>query len=141
MHTFRVVVVLDLDECLVHSVMDDSEYRQVEERKQVRLSVQGISTAKLRCQDGVEFHMHQRPGVNEFLQELSSFTDVYGFTAGTKVYAASAFQQLDPNKELFKHIWYRDSCTQYKLVYKKQTHIIYCKDLCKVFTFPSVTLC
>jgi carboxy-terminal domain RNA polymerase II polypeptide A small phosphatase len=54
--------------------------------------------------------MRVRPGLRAFLQEVSSYCDMYAFTSATPVYARPAFKLLDPKEEYFQKIWYRDSC-------------------------------
>lgn len=57
-----------------------------------------------------DFAVYVRPGVRRFLTEIASFADVYGFTAGTRGYAEPVFRHLDPDRNVFRHVLYRDSC-------------------------------
>lgn len=107
----RLRVVMDLDECMVHSVFpDETEYRQEEDRKQVQLRVAGVDTVAFMCEDGAKVRMHLRPGLHRFLQEVNSFCDLYVFTAALPVYARPGLKLIDANQKIFKKIWYRDSC-------------------------------
>jgi RNA polymerase II subunit A small phosphatase-like protein len=52
----------------------------------------------------------ERPGVRQFLQELSSFAEVVLFTAASSAYAAPLADLLDPRAELFAARLYSDAC-------------------------------
>ena len=78
----RDVLVLDLDETLVHALPPDYEDVLV------------------------------RPQVPEFLAAVSRMYDeVVVFTAGTRDYASPVLDRLDPDGRVFGRRLYRDSCT------------------------------
>uniref|UniRef100_A0A383WGB0 Mitochondrial import inner membrane translocase subunit TIM50 n=1 Tax=Tetradesmus obliquus TaxID=3088 RepID=A0A383WGB0_TETOB len=52
----------------------------------------------------------ERPGVRQFLQELSSFAEVVLFTAASAAYAAPLADLLDPQGQLFAARLYGDAC-------------------------------
>jgi RNA polymerase II subunit A small phosphatase-like protein len=52
----------------------------------------------------------ERPGVRQFLQELSSFAEVVLFTAASSAYAAPLADLLDPQACLFAARLYSDAC-------------------------------
>lgn len=52
----------------------------------------------------------ERPGVRQFLQELSSFAEVVLFTAASAAYAAPLADLLDPQRQLFAARLYGDAC-------------------------------
>jgi Dullard-like phosphatase family protein len=75
----KATLVLDLDETLIHSVVDP------------------VSN---------ETTTHQRPGLSHFLQQVSTMFEVVVFTAGLQEYASPIIDRLDP-QGLIQHRLYR----------------------------------
>ena len=85
----KMVLVLDLDETLVHC------------------SVESIQNADLTFpvyHGGSEYKIHarKRPHMDAFLKAVSSKFEVVIFTASQKAYAEKLLDLLDPNAELVK---------------------------------------
>jgi Dullard-like phosphatase family protein len=76
-------------------------------------------------EDDVELPLYIRPGLHEYLRELTEVADVFAFTAGVPVYARPIIKYLDPEQKIFQKVWYRESCT------RKQVGLdaLYTKDL------------
>ena len=119
-----LVVVLDLDECLIHSQFLNSGpeiYRQDEERPQslaFNSQEEADSVISSACEsfrislpDGDLVHVNKRPHLDSFLKEITSRYETHIFTAAQKVYAKPLLDQLDPENEMFVGRYYRDSCT------------------------------
>ena len=80
------VLVLDLDETLVHAVSGSN--------------------------GGADMDVFLRPNVHEFLEGVSrAFREVVVFTAATKPYADQVLKALDPDGRIVSRRFYRDSCT------------------------------
>lgn len=70
-----------------------------------------------------------RPGIHEFLKDVSSFADIYAFTMGSSDYADAVFRFLDPYGTIFKGIWYGESSSEVRwLDFERET-----KDLQRAF--------
>ncbi|KAL7453119.1 hypothetical protein ACHAWC_004801 [Mediolabrus comicus] len=138
-----LVVVLDMDECLIHSqFLSDQlvdKYRQVEDRPATSSSSsfhQGeeaesiiLSTCqsfRISLPDGDLVNVNKRPNLDIFLKEITSRYETYIFTAAMEVYASPVLDVLDPNNEMFRGRFYRDTC-----VYSPDLGV-YAKDLCEV---------
>eukprot|EP00569_Conticribra_weissflogii_P004114 CAMPEP_0171328844 /NCGR_PEP_ID=MMETSP0878-20121228/882_1 /TAXON_ID=67004 /ORGANISM="Thalassiosira weissflogii, Strain CCMP1336" /LENGTH=448 /DNA_ID=CAMNT_0011828725 /DNA_START=483 /DNA_END=1826 /DNA_ORIENTATION=- len=136
-----LVVVLDMDECLIHSqFLSDQihdKYRQAEERPAGHAPFQHAEEAeaiiattcenfKISLPDGDLVHVNKRPNLDLFLREITAKFETYIFTAAMEVYAAPVLNRLDPAGTMFKGIFYRDSC-----VYDADLNV-YSKDLCQV---------
>ncbi|XWS19753.1 hypothetical protein CRYUN_Cryun31cG0044000 [Craigia yunnanensis] len=95
----KETIVLDLDETLVHSILEPPPPR--------------YDFTVSRNMDGVtiNFYVLKRPGVDEFLEMISKKYEVVVFTAGQKEYASKVLDTLDP-KGFISHRFYRDSCKQ-----------------------------
>ena len=94
-----LVVVLDMDECLIHSqFLSDrlvDKYRQVEDRPST--SAKGNneeaflwSTFRIKLPDGDLVNVNKRPNLDLFLKEITSKFETYIFTAAMEVSATEA---------------------------------------------------
>lgn len=127
----RVALVLDMDECLVHSkfVNEMVEYRQNEYRPDELK--QYADTFEIEMDDGERAVVYKRPGLDRFLEEASKHFDVYVFTAGLEAYGKPILDELDPKGTLFAGRFFRESCQQRKGMFLKDLRVVR-KDLSKV---------
>ena len=113
----RLIVVLDMDECLIHSTNFSDETaatdsRQAELRPEPvdRLSTEEVQTFLLNMGDGVTCTVHKRPGLDDFLRACADEFDTYVMTAGTQGYAEPLLDVLDPRGDLLLGRFYRHDC-------------------------------
>lgn len=126
----RVALVLDMDECLVHSkFVNEVEYRQSEYRPSELK--QYADTFEIEMDDGERAVVYKRPGLDRFLEEASKHFDVYVFTAGLEAYGKPILDELDPKGNLFAGRFFRESCQQRKGMFLKDLRVVR-KDLSKV---------
>jgi len=78
-------------------------------------------------EDNTPVHVRFRPGLKEFLKDISLVSDVYVFTAAMPVYARPVIKHIDPDGTIFKKSLFRESCSQVRI--KKLGSMIYVKDL------------
>jgi Dullard-like phosphatase family protein len=117
----NLIVVLDLDECLIHSKFLNSVdvFRQYESDRERHTSFNDSPHDKnetcdsfhLTLPDGERVHVHKRPNLDTFLEHVTSRYDTYIFTAGMQVYASPLLDILDPENTRFKKRFYREHCT------------------------------
>ena len=81
----------------------------------------------MKCEDGSGVKLHIRPGLHEFLRALAEVADVYAFTAGLPVYARPVLRYIDPENDIFRNAWYRQSCSKIRAV--ESDFVFYTKDL------------
>ncbi|CAL4948291.1 unnamed protein product [Urochloa decumbens] len=116
--TRKVTLVLDLDETLVHSTMeqcDDADF-----------------TFPVFCD--MKEHMvyvKKRPHVHMFLQKMAEMFEVVIFTASQSVYANQLLDMLDPENKLFSKRFFRESCLFTDSGYTKDLTVVEV-DLAKV---------
>ena len=98
-----MVVVLDLDECLVHS-------RVAIPGKGVGVSEDSFvfGTSELHPQ---LVHVTLRPYLKEFLKQITSRYETYIFTAGQEVYASPLLDILDPTGTMFSGRFFSNDLT------------------------------
>ncbi|CAD8104978.1 unnamed protein product [Paramecium sonneborni] len=93
----RKLIVLDLDETLVHS--------QFQIINGYDFSIDIIVQGQL-----FKVYVTIRPGVYEFLEQLNEFYDIVFWTASLQEYADPVMDFIDPNNRAIGRM-YRDSCT------------------------------
>jgi len=112
----RLLVCLDLDECLVHCEVPDPTAKGC-------WRAHGDLSSKPRlvrvpCREFTLQHVHQpvrvflRPHVETFLEEASAIAQLVLFTSASEEYALRLAQILDPERKYFSHMLSRKQCTQ-----------------------------
>ncbi|OQR82942.1 CTD small phosphatase-like protein [Achlya hypogyna] len=115
----RLAVVLDLDECLVHTQYAGSTY-SYSDTVEVALSADYIVT------------VNKRPGVDAFLCSLAEHFDVYLFTSSEAGYANPIVDMLDPTRSIFRGRFFYDACVH--------THGLHLKDLRRILPYMNQSL-
>lgn len=115
-----LVVVLDMDECLIHSQFYSPQTaRLAHQLPRNHASSWNYSTAssskrvesfRFTLPDGDVVHVNKRPHLATFLEHVCSRFETHIFTAAMEVYAAPVLDHLDPNGTLFANRWYREHC-------------------------------
>ncbi|OQS01553.1 CTD small phosphatase-like protein [Achlya hypogyna] len=128
----RIALVLDMDECLVHTKILSGKdgYRQDEERPTDTVDAYPESF-EVVMDDGERVIVNKRPGLDAFLKEAAAHFDLYVFTAGLEIYGRPILDVLDPTNTLFKGRFFRTSCTQKRGFFMKDLRSIRA-DLSKV---------
>jgi Dullard-like phosphatase family protein len=96
----KKTLILDLDETLIHSDMD-YEY-----------SEHDVTIHIVNDEDGTDDNipLFIRPGLSKFLYFAKENFEVICFTSSCKDYADPILDYLDPDKSIFSHRLYRESC-------------------------------
>lgn len=121
-----LVVVLDMDECLIHSQFfqqnhTTNTYRQQEASRDqhsnkdddepTSLITSACESFRLSLPDGDLVQVHKRPNLDLFLQTITSRYETHVFTAAMSVYASPLLDVLDPDGAMFQQRFYREDCT------------------------------
>lgn len=106
------ILVLDLDETLVHSTSASAE----EYDFMVEVLVERSSCL---------YYVHKRPHVDHFLEVVSNWFDLAIYTASLREYADPVVNLLDRGRKLFTRRLFRNACIE-------QEGGLYLKDLSKV---------
>ena len=109
-----LVVVLDMDECLIHSQFlqngPGAKYAHQVQRNSA-LGESTVDTFNITLPDGELVRVHERPQLHDFLAQVSEKYETHIFTAAMDVYAKPVLKQLDPHGTIFTKCWYREHCT------------------------------
>ncbi|KAL6848871.1 hypothetical protein ACP4OV_021454 [Aristida adscensionis] len=116
--TKNIVLVLDLDETLVHSKLDHCDNFDF----------------TLKIFFNMEHHtvyVRRRPHLEMFLEQVAQMFEVAIFTASERVYAEPLLDKLDPDRKLISRRFYHESCTFSGGIYTKDLSVLGV-DLAKV---------
>ncbi|CAH1286446.1 unnamed protein product [Diabrotica balteata] len=103
----RKILVLDLDETLVHS-HHNGVVRQTVRPKMPPDFVLDLIIER----HPVQFFVHKRPHVNYFLDIVSQWYELVIFTASIEVYGTEVADRLDAGTGILSRRFYRQHCTQ-----------------------------
>ena len=101
----KKTLVLDLDETLVHSTFEPTNNSDLV----VRVNLEG---------GNYNVYVKVRPGLEEFLQEASSYYEVVIFTASMAKYADPVLDRIDRNGHI-AHRLFREHCVMHNGAYVK----------------------
>jgi CTD nuclear envelope phosphatase 1 len=123
----RKILVLDLDETLIHS-HHDGVLRQM-----VKPGTPPDFVLKVTIdRHPVRFFVHKRPHVDYFLEVVSQWYELVVFTASMEIYGAAVADKLDNNKNMLKRRYFRQHCTLDYGSYTKDLSAI-TSDLSSIF--------
>ncbi|KAG8247838.1 CTD nuclear envelope phosphatase 1 [Homalodisca vitripennis] len=123
----RKVLVLDLDETLIHS------HHEGVVRQTVKPGTPPDFVLKVTIErHPVRFFVHKRPHVDFFLDIVSQWYELVVFTASMEIYGAAVADKLDNNRGILRRRYYRQHCTPDLGSYTKDLSAI-SVDLANVF--------
>jgi len=102
----RKVLVLDLDETLIHSFHDGVV------RQTVKPGTPPDFILKVTIdRHPVRFFVHKRPHVDFFLETVSKWYELVVFTASMEIYGTAVADRLDSGSGMLRRRYYRQHCT------------------------------
>ncbi|XP_015787222.1 CTD nuclear envelope phosphatase 1 isoform X2 [Tetranychus urticae] len=123
----RKILVLDLDETLIHSTHDGVL------RQMVSPGTPADFVLKVTIdRHPVRFFVHKRPHVDFFLEVVSHWYELVVFTASMEIYGAAVADKLDNNRNILKRRYFRQHCTLEYGSYTKDLSAI-SPDLASIF--------
>jgi CTD nuclear envelope phosphatase 1 len=123
----KKILVLDLDETLIHSHHDGLV------RPTVKPGTPPDFILRVEIdRHPVRFYVYKRPHVDYFLNMVSQWYELVVFTASMEIYGAAVADKLDVNRGVLKRRYYRQHCTLDIGSYTKDLSAIN-SDLSKVF--------
>jgi len=123
----KKVLVLDLDETLIHSHHDGVI------RPNVKPGTPPDFILKVTIdKHPVRFFVHKRPHVDFFLSVVAQWFELVVFTASMEIYGQAVADRLDSNQGMLNRRYYRQHCTLDYGSYTKDLSAI-CADLSSIF--------
>ncbi|KAI3415352.1 CTD nuclear envelope phosphatase 1A [Globodera pallida] len=123
----RKIMVLDLDETLIHSHHDGLL------RPTVKPGTPPDFILRVTIDNQpVRFFVHLRPHVEFFLSMISQWFDLVVFTASMEIYGSSVADRLDKGRGILQRRYFRQHCTQDYNGYTKDLSAVHA-DLSSIF--------
>lgn len=105
----KLSLIVDLDQTVIHATVDPTVNTWLDDPSLVYAgAMDGVHKFKLGDFGAVEQHefgswyfVKFRPGLLEFLEELSAIYEMHVYTMGTKSYASAICQLIDPDGRYF----------------------------------------
>ena len=102
----KLILVVDLDQTIIHATVDptvaewqkDPENPNYDAVKDVRAFQLVDDTPGGR---GTWYYIKLRPGLKEFLENVSKMYELHIYTMGTRAYAKNIAEIIDPNRKIF----------------------------------------
>jgi CTD small phosphatase-like protein 2 len=110
-HRHRPLIVLDLDETLVHASVE-------------RCTAHDVSFVVDMGTQQITVYVKIRPFAKEFLQRVSQLFEVCVFTASLAPYADQVVDYLDPARKLVHHRLFREHCSNIEGSYIKDLRLL-----------------
>lgn len=123
----RKVLVLDLDETLIHS-HHEGVLRHPSKPEMPPDFILKVTIER----HPVRFYVHKRPHVDFFLDVVSKWYELVVFTASMQIYGAAVADKLDNRRGILKRRFYRQHCTPEMGSYTKDLTSV-SNDLSSVF--------
>lgn len=123
----RKVLVLDLDETLIHSHHDGVVRPMVKPGTPPDFILRVVID-----RHPVRFFVHKRPHVDFFLEVVSQWYELVVFTASMEIYGAAVADKLDLGRCILKRRYFRQHCSFDQGSYQKDLSAI-SADLSSVF--------
>ncbi|KAL6866431.1 CTD phosphatase Fcp1 [Amphichorda felina] len=104
----KLSLVVDLDQTIIHACIDPTvgewqsdpnnpNHDAVKDVKSFQLSDDGPRGITSGC----TYYIKLRPGLREFLEEVSNMYELHVYTMGTRAYAQNIARIVDPDRKLF----------------------------------------
>ncbi|CAG8536878.1 12645_t:CDS:10 [Ambispora gerdemannii] len=123
----KLSLVVDLDQTIIHATVDPTiEEWMKDENNPNHAATKDIKTFSLPDNPTV-FYIKMRPGLEEFLREISEFYELHIYTMGTRHYAEAVANIIDPKKDIFsERILSRDESGS--MIHKNIRRLFPCDD-------------
>ncbi|KAI8331257.1 hypothetical protein EDC96DRAFT_34261 [Choanephora cucurbitarum] len=99
----KLSLVIDIDQTILHATRDSNIYDWVEKQKATEENEQwkDIYTFTFGRDNQLKLTLKLRPGLDDFLKEMSQYYTLHIYTMGSRLYADTITSLIDPDGNLF----------------------------------------
>ena len=102
----RLSLVVDLDQTIIHATVDPTIAEwQKDEKNPNYEAVKDVRAFHLVDERpgarGCWYYIKMRPGLNDFLENISRLYELHIYTMGTRAYAQNIANLIDPERKIF----------------------------------------
>ncbi|KAM0788799.1 hypothetical protein ACM66B_002887 [Microbotryomycetes sp. NB124-2] len=104
----KLSLIVDLDQTIVHATVDPTVGEWLEDESNPNFkALQGVQKFQLgpdtagKVEDGCWYYVKMRPGLKQFLEDVSKIYEMHVYTMGTRAYAIEVCKVIDPDGGLF----------------------------------------
>ena len=132
----KKILVIDLDETLIHTSFQKIENPDLKIQLDNSNKKNPLNNNDMPASKIIDAYIRIRPGVDEFLTEMSKYYDIYVYSASSKNYLNSIIKNIDKNN-IIKQCYCRNDCIMYVEDFeedfdKPNNKYNYIKDLKKI---------
>ncbi|KAF2671165.1 hypothetical protein BT63DRAFT_432285 [Microthyrium microscopicum] len=128
----KLSLVVDLDQTIIHAVCDPTVGEwQNDESNPNHEAVKDVQSFELQDEgprrDPSTYYIKMRPGLKEFLEEMSQIYELHIYTMGTRSYAENVARIVDPKGNIFAD----------RILSRDESGSMSAKDLRRLFPFDT----
>lgn len=102
----KLSLVVDLDQTIIHATVDPTVAEwQKDEKNPNHAAVKDVRAFQLvddgRGARGCSYYIKLRPGLEDFLENVSKIYELHIYTMGTRAYAQNIAHIIDPERKIF----------------------------------------
>ena len=108
----KKILVIDLDETLIHTSFQKIENPDLQIQLNNSIKSNSLNNNQIPTPKILDAYIRIRPGVDEFLNQMSKYYDIYVYSASSKNYLNSIIKNIDKNN-IIKQCYCRNDCIMY----------------------------
>ncbi|ORX89547.1 hypothetical protein K493DRAFT_67456 [Basidiobolus meristosporus CBS 931.73] len=98
----KLSLIVDLDQTIIHAAVDPTIEDWMNDENNINHSATNDIAKFVLPDSPTVYYIKLRPGLREFLKEITKIYELHIYTMGTRNYASAVANVIDPDQEFFK---------------------------------------
>ncbi|KAK9694899.1 CTD phosphatase Fcp1, variant 2 [Basidiobolus ranarum] len=98
----KLSLIVDLDQTIIHAAVDPTIEDWMNDENNINHAATNEIAKFVLPDSPTVYYIKLRPGLREFLKEITKIYELHIYTMGTRNYASAVANVIDPDKEFFK---------------------------------------